>query len=152
MQTSLALNYDLALIIHNREAVSDLLQTFKEYPELIRPKKTVFHCCEPDERLFEFAKEHRFFIGVDGDVTYDQKKAEFIKRVPLKMLVLETDSPYLLPEPERSQKQGLRFRDRAAEPKHVLQVAKFVADLKQVDLDKVAQATTDNAQKLFFKA
>ncbi len=148
-QAQLAGELGLALIIHNREAVDDLLEVFSQRSDLIYSKKTVFHCCEPAEKLLEFAKKHEFYIGVDGDVTYDQKKQAFIKKVPLEMLVLETDSPYLLPEPERSQKQGLRFRDRAAEPKHVRVVAEFVAWLKQTDLQKVAETTTQNAKKLF---
>ena len=149
MQAELARDHDLALIIHNREAVEDLLKVFAKRPDLILPQKTVFHCCEPDERLLEFAKKHHFFIGVDGDVTYDPKKSKFIRQVPLEMLVLETDSPYLLPEPERSQKQGLRFRDRAAEPRHVAVIAKFLAQLKQLKLAKIKEQTTFNASLLF---
>lgn len=149
MQAELAHDYDLALIIHNREAVDDLLEAFSTRNDLILPQKTVFHCCEPSKKLFDFAQKHQFFIGVDGDVTYDTVKQEFIQKVPLEMLVLETDSPYLLPEPERSQKQGLRFRERAAEPKHVRVVAEFVANLKAVSLDQVAATTTANAKKLF---
>jgi len=149
MQAELAHDYDLALIIHNREAVDDLLEAFSTRNDLILPQKTVFHCCEPSKKLFDFAQKHQFFIGVDGDVTYDVAKQEFIQKVPLEMLVLETDSPYLLPEPERSQKQGLRFRERAAEPKHVRVVAEFVANLKAVSLDQVAATTTANAKKLF---
>ena len=149
MQAELARDHNLALIIHNREAVDDLLGTLADRPDLILPQKTVFHCCEPETRLLDFAIKHRFYIGVDGDVTYDQKKPGFIQKVPLEMLVLETDSPYLLPEPERSQKQGLRFRDRASEPKHVRLVAKYVADLKQVKLKDLVQTTTANAFKLF---
>ncbi len=149
MQAELARDHDLALIIHNREAVEDLLKVFAKRPDLILPQKTVFHCCEPDERLLEFAKKHRFFLGVDGDVTYDHKKAKFIQQVPLEMLVLETDSPYLLPEPERSQKQGLRFKDRAAEPRHVAVIADYVANLKKVKLTELKKQTTLNASLLF---
>ena len=149
MQAEVARDRNLALIIHNREAVTDLLEVFQDRPDLILPQKTVFHCCEPDKRLFEFAQKHQFFIGVDGDITYTHAKQEFIQNVPLEMLVLETDSPYLLPEPERTKKQGLRFRERAAEPKHVRVVAEFTANLKGVTLNQLAQITTANAQKLF---
>jgi len=149
MQAEIARDLHLALIIHNREAVTDLFEVFRVRKDLILTDRTVFHCCQPDERLLQFAQLHHFFIGVDGDVTYDQKKEKFIKKVPLNMLVLETDSPYLLPEPERSQKKNLRFRDRAAEPKHVAVIAQFIADLKKISISQVAKKTTENAQKLF---
>ncbi len=152
MQAEIARDLNLALIIHNREAVTDLLTVFKMRTDLIFPHRTVFHCCQADERLLHFAQKHHFFIGVDGDVTYDVSKQEFIKKVPLDLLVLETDSPYLLPEPERSLKRQLRFRDRAAEPKHVALTAQFVAQLKSISMSQLAEKTTANARTLFHLA
>ena len=103
----------------------------------------VFHCCEPDEELLAHAKEHHIFIGVDGDVTYSKKKQEFIKNVPLDMLVLETDSPFLLPEPLRSQK---KFPN---EPANIAVIAKFITHLCGVNIEDLQRITTDNAHRLF---
>jgi TatD DNase family protein len=142
-----------AVIIHNRESVDDLLGVFEDRPELIQPGKMVLHCCEPEERLLEFAKKHKLYIGVDGDVTYDESKQEYISQVPLEMLVLETDSPFMVPEPDRSKFNALRssmpFKERACQPKHVADIAKQVAGLHKVSPDLVAEVTTKNAKNLF---
>lgn len=150
-QIDLALKYKKSLILHNREAKADLLEVLRELrvSELTGlGGRTVFHCCEPDKDLLEYAQEHKFFIGVDGDVTYSDKKAAFIKTVPLEMLVLETDSPFLTPEPYRSQvdKKGRRPKN---EPKNLKLIAEYIAHLRGVPVEKVISQTTENANKLF---
>ncbi len=105
--------------------------------------RTVFHCCEPDEELLAYAKEHNFFIGIDGDVTYGGEKAEFAKKIPLEMLVLETDSPFLLPEPLKTQKLYPNT------PSNIPLIAQYIADLRGISLSKIAEATTRNAMRLF---
>ena len=105
--------------------------------------KTVFHCCEPDERLFKFAQKYRIFIGVDGDVTYWEDKQQFVKKIPLELLVLETDSPYLLPEPLRAQKLYPN------EPKNIPLIAESIAKLRGESVEKIAEQTTKNAKRLF---
>ncbi|MFH0979520.1 MAG: TatD family hydrolase [Candidatus Roizmanbacteria bacterium] len=137
-QIKLAIKYKKALIIHNREAKKDTLEVLSSIYHLGSSIKAVFHCCEPDEELLEFAKNHKMFIGVDGDVVYRKEKQEFIKKVPLEMLVLETDSPYLSP-----------FRKFPNEPKNIKVIAEFVAKLKNVSLKEVEEKTTENARKLF---
>ena len=101
-------------------------------------RRTVFHCCEPDETLLEFTKDHKMFIGVDGDITYYEDKQQFIKEIPLDMLVLETDSPFLSPT-----------KQFPNEPKNIPLIAEFVAKLKGISVDEVAKVTTENARKLF---
>lgn len=145
-QIKLAYKYKKALIIHNREAKKEVLQILTNHQSLIANFSSIFHCCEPDLELLDFAKKHKMFIGVDGDVVYwkeklfgfAQSKQEFIKKVPLKMLVLETDSPYLSP-----------FRKFPNEPKNITYIAEFVAKLKNISLRKVKEKTTENAKKLF---
>ena len=83
------------------------------------------------------------YIGVDGDVTYNKKKQEFIKTVPLELLVLETDSPFLLPEPLRSQKKYPN------EPANLASISVFLGDLLNIEKDELARVTTQNAKKLF---
>lgn len=142
-QMCLAKQYKKALIIHNRETKKDLLVILdKQWSEDMR-FHTVFHCCEPDEELLAYAKTHNIFIGVDGDVTYGGEKAAFVQKVPLEMLVLETDSPFLLPEPFRTQKLYPNT------PANIPLIAQCIADIKGVSVEEVAEVTTRNARRLF---
>lgn len=142
-QIKMALEYNKSLILHNREAVSDLLETLDEvWDEKLRAK-TVFHCCEPDDRLLAYAIKHEIFIGVDGDVTYDEKKQEFVRKIPLERLVVETDSPYLLPEPLRSQN---RFPN---EPSNIPIIIEKISEIKNLAIEEVAEKTYENSIKLF---
>jgi TatD DNase family protein len=137
-QIKLAKEYKKALIIHNREAKKEVLDILTTYYELLPINPAVFHCCEPDFELLEFAKKHKIFIGVDGDVVYWKEKQEFVKKVPLEILVLETDSPYLSP-----------FRKFPNEPKNISFIAKFIAKLKGIKKAEVQEKTTINAKTLF---
>lgn len=152
-QLTVAAAHNKAVILHNRQTVTQLLEFFADHTELILPQKMVLHCCEPDSRLLDFATKNLLFIGVDGDVTYDLNKQEFIRQVPLSMLVLETDAPYITPEPDRSlfkqNKEQLKYYQRVCEPRHVAVVAEFVARLKNVDIAEISRATTANANRLF---
>ncbi len=146
-QIELALKYKKSLILHNRQAVDDLLSVLGEFDQLSQfQDKAVFHCCEPEEKLLNFAKNYKIFIGVDGDVTYDQAKQEFIKKVPPELLVLETDSPFLIPEPLRSQSTSLRIPN---EPKYLSIIAEFIAKLKGISQEELVEQTTKNAKQLF---
>ncbi|KKQ36251.1 MAG: hypothetical protein US54_C0075G0005 [Candidatus Roizmanbacteria bacterium GW2011_GWA2_37_7] len=146
LQIELAIKHNKSLILHNREAREDILQIIEENWDNSLSGRTVFHCCEPNLELLNFAKEHNMFIGVDGDVTYDKAKQEFIKQVPFEMLVLETDSPFILPEPLLSQKKYPN------EPKNIRYVIEAVAKLKGEKVDKVEQVTTKNGTALFHMA
>ncbi len=139
----LALRYDKSLILHNREAKHDLLEVLNEVWDTKLQGKTVLHCCEPDEELLAFAQKHTVFIGVDGDVTYRKDKQAFVKKIPLDLLVLETDAPFLLPEPLRSAKQ---FPN---EPKHIPLIAECVARVTGTDTEKLMNMTEENGRKLF---
>ncbi len=142
-QFNLALKYKKSLILHNRETKKSLLEILNRLWNDELRYRTVFHCCEPDEELLAYAKEHNFFIGIDGDVTYGGEKAEFAKKIPLEMLVLETDSPFLLPEPLKTQKLYPNT------PSNIPLIAQYIADLRGISLSKIAEATTRNAMRLF---
>lgn len=142
-QIQLAKKYKKALIFHNRQAVEDLLNVLEGVWDSTLEERVVFHCCEADERLLEFAKKHRVYIGVDGDITWSKRKQRFIKTVPLELLVLETDAPYLTPEPVRKE---TRFPNQ---PQNITFVRDCVAKVKAVDKDIIEQTTTKNAKFLF---
>jgi TatD DNase family protein len=136
-QIKLAIKYDKSLILHNREAREDMFEVLREVWDKRLEGRAVFHCCEPDRLLLEFAKQHKMFIGVDGDVIYDTAKQQFIKTVPLEMLLLETDSPFLSP-----------IKQFPNEPKNIVLIVKCVAKLLHCSTEKVAEITTNNAKKL----
>ncbi len=144
-QISLALSYNKRLILHNRQAKADLLDVLDSVWDSKLENRTVLHCCEPDLELLDYAKSHKMYIGVDGDITYDSSKADFISRVPLSMLVLETDSPYLLPEPLRTQK---KFPNT---PANLKLIAQKVAEVQQISIDEVKRIITNNAVALFLE-
>jgi TatD DNase family protein len=146
-QIKLAHKYKKSLILHNREAKKDILELLTTSYSLLTNYSSVFHCCEPDAELLEFAKVHKMFIGVDGDITYYKEKQEWIKTVPLEMLVLETDSPFLAPR-LRPARGGTTAR-QSNEPKNIPLIAEFVAKLKGVSLDEVERQTMENAKRLF---
>jgi len=143
-QIKLAIKYKKSLILHNREAKKEILEVLNESDVAkALTGKVVFHCCEPDVELLEFAQKHGIFIGVDGDVTYSKEKQEFVKKIPLEMLVLETDSPYLLPEPLRSKKLYPNV------PKNISIIAEYIAKLRGEPIDLIKERTTENAKTLF---
>lgn len=142
-QIKLAIKYKRSLIIHNRQAVDELLKNLEENWDPFLEHRSVFHCCEPDHRLLEFASDHNIYIGVDGDVTYDLKKQEFIKKVPLELLVLETDSPFFMPEPLKSENIVLN------EPKNLKYIAEFLAILTKHPIGIVRKLSSVNSSILF---
>ena len=142
-QLHLALEYDKSLILHNREAIEDLIPILKENWDDKLKGKTVLHCCEPLEELLSFAKEHQIYMGVDGDITFIEAKQQFITQVPAELLVLETDSPFLLPEPLRSQK---KYPNK---PANIKIVAETVAKLRNIPVEELIEQTSENAKRLF---
>lgn len=145
-QIKLAVKHNKSLILHNREAVEEILEILEileNHWNNALSGRTVFHCCEPDERLLTFAKEHKIYLGVDGDITCSKKKQAFIKKIPLDFLVLETDSPFLLPEPLKSAKKYPN------EPKNLKIIAAFIADILEMKTEDLAKITTKNALRLF---
>jgi TatD DNase family protein len=142
-QLKLATKHDKSVILHNREATDDILAILNEHWDSHFEGRTVFHCCEANNELLAFAKQHNIFIGVDGDITYSKEKQSFIAEVPLELLVVETDSPFLLPEPLRSEKKYPN------EPKNLPIVIEAVARARNTDVQSLQEATTQNAKQLF---
>ncbi|MFH1827394.1 MAG: TatD family hydrolase [bacterium] len=142
-QIKIAIKNKKSLILHNREASREFLQLIDEIWSDSLSERTAFHCCEPKKELLEFAKKHKIFIGVDGDVTYNREKEEFVKEIPIELLVLETDSPFLTPEPERLEK---KFPN---EPKNLNSIAEFISRRIDVSLLDLKKITFENSKKLF---
>jgi len=142
-QVELAIKHKKSLIIHNREAKNDLLPALTKSWDKALEGKTVFHCCEPDEELLAYAKAHKMFIGVDGDITYRKDKQDFIKSVPIEMLVVETDAPFLLPEPLRTEKKYPN------NPSNIPLILAYIAGIINIDTEELGEITSENAKRLF---
>jgi TatD DNase family protein len=142
-QMAMVEKYKKTLIVHNREASKDLLNMFAEHWSDYFKKRMVFHCCEASQELLDFAKAKHIFIGIDGDITYGPEKKEFIAKVPKELLVLETDGPYLLPDPLRQEK---KYPNK---PANVKIIAQAVAEVWGTNIEEVAKITTRNAHELF---
>ena len=135
-QLSIAEKYSIPVVIHSREATLDTLSILKKYNV-----KGVIHSFNGS---LETAKEYikiGFKLGVNGIITFKNcKLKEVIKELDLSNIVLETDSPYLTPEP---------FRKYSNEPKYILTIAEFLADLFNVSVDEVMKITTNNVYDIF---
>jgi len=137
-QIELALEHDLPLIFHVREAFDDFWPVFEDY----RGIRGVLHSFTDTEVNMRRAVKHGLFIGVNGIATFtkDQKQLQMYKNIPLKHLLLETDAPFLTPSP---------YRGTICESKHVRVTAEFLAALRGETLEQIAVATTQNAGQLF---
>lgn len=137
-QINLAKELGLPAVIHTRSAMDDTLRILKE----AMPIKALLHCFSGDGAFLKESLDLGFFVSFACNITY--KKAEdlrgLVKLAPLNRMMLETDAPYLSPE---------GFRGRRNEPMQVRLLAEFVADIKGVSIEQVADATTENAVSLF---
>ncbi|MBU1036443.1 TatD family hydrolase [Patescibacteria group bacterium] len=141
----LAKKNDLALICHGRNGVEGR-EVYSEMLEILKQEKVeraVFHCYGGDLTIAEKIVENGYYIGIDGPVTF-QKKAEEIQKIateiPLENILIETDCPYLSPEPHRGKRN---------EPIYVKYVAEKIAELKKISKEEVIEQMWQNAKELF---
>lgn len=139
-QIRLAKELDLPYIVHDRDAHEDVFKIMKE--ELYSGTRGILHCYSSSvEMAREFVKLG-FYISLGGPVTFKKAKTPKLvaKEIPLDKLLIETDCPYLTPEP---------FRGKRNEPKYVKYVAEEIATIKEVSIDVIADKTKENFRKLF---
>ena len=153
-QIKLAIEFNKSIILHNRLAIDDILPVLVENWDTKLENRTVFHCCEADEQLLDFAMKHKVYIGIDGDISWSRKKQRFIKEVPLERLVLETDSPYLKPKNNTNWPESLEFpenleKEEANEPKNIALICDLVAYFKNLESIEIEKQTTENGLNLF---
>ena len=139
-QIELANKYNLPIVIHTREAVDDTIDILKNKIEAT--KKGIFHCCPLNRELVKQALKMGFYISFAGPVTFKNSKNanEIIQMVPLDKMVIETDSPYLAPEPHRGTRNDSR---------NVKYIAEKIANVKEMSLEDIAKITYKNAMKIF---
>lgn len=138
-QIELANEAGLPIAIHTREAAQDTITILKEHPVI---KKGVFHCCPFNRELVKEALKLDFYISFAGPTTFKNAKNadEIIQMVPLNRILVETDSPYLAPEPNRGKRNDSR---------NVRYIAEKIAQVKGLSVEEIAKITYENANKLF---
>lgn len=128
------------VVIHCRDAVDDTLATLERHDA--REIGGVFHCFAGDAELAKRLEQIGFMVSIPGIVTFKSadKYREEIRQIPIRQIMLETDSPYMAPEP---------FRGKPCEPAYVRKVAEKIAEIKELTVEEVARITTDNAIRFF---
>lgn len=141
-QLQMAREENLPVIIHSREAAKDTLDIMKEVQEDRRTNKGVMHCFSYSKEVAQDILRMGYYVGIGGVVTFKnaKKMQEVVERLPLDRILLETDSPYLAPEPHRGTRNNSSYLSL---------VAKKIAEIKKITIEEVLQATTDNAEELF---
>lgn len=137
-QLDLALEHNLPLIFHVREAFADFWHILDGYKGL----RGVVHSFSSSQADLDQILARGFYVGLNGIMTFtkDKHQLEAAKAIPLQKLLLETDAPFLTPTP---------YRGTICEPKHVVVIAEFLSELRNEDLAALAEQTTRNARTLF---
>lgn len=132
----------LPLIIHTRSSAEDTLRLMRE--ENAASCGGVMHCFTESWEVAQQAMDENFYISLSGIVTFKNAAQlhDVARRVPLDRLLIETDSPYLAPVP---------YRGKLNDPSKVIHVAEKIAELKEISVEEVAQASTNNFFNLFKK-
>ena len=138
-QIELANKLNLPIVIHTREAIMDTLEILKQNPV---DKKGVFHCCPQNRELIKEGLKLGFYISFAGPITFKSSKnaEEMINLVPDNRILIETDSPYLAPEPVRGTRNDCR---------NVKYIAEKIAKAKNISLEEVSKITMQNVRELF---
>ena len=139
-QIEMALKYDLPIVVHTRNAWSEMCQVMEQFTG--RGVRGIFHAFSDGIETYHRLKEcGDFLFGVGGVVTFKKSPlAEVVKQMELTDIVLETDCPYLTPVPHRGERN---------ESSYVHYICAKVAELKSVDYQEVAEQTTQNAKRIF---
>lgn len=140
-QIKLANELNLPLVVHSRDASKDTMDILKQHISLLK-NGVVIHCFSMSLEILKEVEKLGFYISLGGAITFKNARGllDIAKNVNLNRLMLETDSPYMSPEP---------FRGKVNEPKNVLYVAKKIAELKNTTLKEIDSITTQNTKNFF---
>jgi len=144
VQLDLAAELSLPVIVHCRDAYEDTIRIVSEWQACggTTSEPGVFHSFSGLETHANMVMEKGFYIGVTGSVTFNKayNLRDMVTSLPLNRILIETDAPFLSPQPKRGKRN---------EPAFVRWVAEKIAELKSVDICKIAKSSTENAQTLF---
>ena len=137
-QMALAEELDLPVIVHEREAHEDGMGVVKEFSKV----KGVFHCYSGSSEMAQQLVELGWYIGFTGVLTFKnaRKAIETAQSIPLERIVLETDCPYMAPEP---------FRGRRNDPGYLYRMAEKLAEVREVSPEEICRITTENGKRLY---
>ncbi len=137
-QIELSIKYNLPLIIHSRDALADTYEILKLYPKAYG----VMHCYSGSAEMAKLFLDLGFYISIGGPVTFKNARVpkEVVKEIPISKLLIETDSPYLAPMPNRGKRN---------EPSYLKYILEEVSNLKELDIDLVDEITSKNTSDLF---
>jgi TatD DNase family protein len=139
VQIQIALEYNLPLILHTRDALHETIEVIKKYKHTAL--RGIFHCFGGSLEQAKDIIKTGFYMGIGGIVTYKNAGvAEVLKQVDMQHLVLETDAPYLTPVP---------FRGKRNESSYLKYVVEKLAEVKNISVPEVENITTANAEKIF---
>jgi len=140
-QLKIAQELNLPVIIHSRDAFEETIDILEQFGSGV--KKVVFHCFSGSPEQANLVLDKGFYISLTGVVTFKNasKTQQVAKIVPMDRLMLETDCPYMSPEPMRKQKTN--------EPSLLIHTARFIADLKQMSFEKFAADVTATSRSFF---
>jgi TatD DNase family protein len=148
-QIQLALELDMPIIIHDREANEDVMRILKEEGAFSKERlkggsdaKVLLHCYSGSRELARQYVKLGATISMAGPITYKnaRKNIEVVQEIPIEHLLVETDAPYLTPEP---------FRGRTNHPSYVEYTVRKIADIKEMSYEEVARITCENAKRFF---
>lgn len=139
MQIQWALQYNIPIVIHSRNAMPETIDVIQQYSK--KGIRGIFHCFGGTIQEAEKIMECGFVLGIGGVVTYKNAGlAEVVQNIPIENIVLETDAPYLTPLP---------FRGKRNESSYLIYIAEKIAQIKNTSIEEVAAITTANAKKVF---
>ena len=138
MQMELARELGLPVIVHERDAHEDGMTVVREFPDVTG----VFHCYSGSAEMAKQLVDRGWYIGFTGVLTFKnaRKAIETAMAIPLERIVLETDCPYMAPEP---------FRGRRNDPGYLFRMAEKLAEIRQVSLEEIHAITTENGKRLY---
>lgn len=138
-QIEIANRLNLPIQIHTRDAIMDTIEIIRN---TVFIKPGIFHCCPYNKDLVAEGIKKGFYISFAGPVTFKNSKnaEEIVKMVPENQILIETDSPYLSPEPNRGKRNDSR---------NIVFIAEKIAEYREKDLEQIASITYENAKRVF---
>jgi TatD DNase family protein len=135
---ALAAELNLPVIVHEREAHADGMAVVDEFPTV----KGVFHCYSGSAEMAAELVKRGWYIGFTGVLTFKnaKKAVEVASQIPIDRLVLETDCPYMAPEP---------FRGKRNHPGYLYRMAEKLADIRGLSVEEIHRITTENGKRLY---
>lgn len=136
----LALEHDIPLVVHTRDALDETAYVLEQYKQ--ENLKGIIHCFSGDRPFAAISLELGFVLGIGGPLTYPKNSVlrEIFATIALEKIVLETDAPYLPIQ---------QMRGKPNHPKYIRAIAQYLAELRNISFDDVARVTTHTAQNLF---